>query len=189
MRKLTALLTIAMALLAALPAAASQRDRTDDRNRYDRADRRVSVDGRVRSVSRERDGVRVYLDRGNYSFFVPASIIGRRQFRVGMEVRLAGVLRAGTVWVDDVGWPMDGQLADAIVVGRVERLNPFEQRMVVRDERGKLIDVDARSLGSDERRSHRLDFSDVRRGQRVTLRGRWERGTFRASRIESISPR
>ena len=39
---------------------------------YDhRSDNRVTVEGRVRSVNRERDGYRVELDRGGYSFWVP----------------------------------------------------------------------------------------------------------------------
>ena len=183
MRNLTALLTITLALLAAMPAAA-QRDRSEGPYRFESRDRRVSVEGRVRSVSRERDGVRVYLDRGNYSFFVPTSLLGRRTLRAGMELRLAGVIRGGTVWVDDIGWPSE---ADELVSGRVERVNPFERRLVVRDDRGRLIEIDARAVG--EERRHRLDLSDVRRGDRVTLRGRWERGTFHAFRIESISAR
>jgi len=38
-----------------------------------RHDNRISESGKIRSFKQERDGYRVYLDRGNYSYWVPQS--------------------------------------------------------------------------------------------------------------------
>ena len=171
MRKLTALLTLTIALLAALPA---------------HADRRVSAQGRIKSVYGERDHYRVVLDRGDYSFRIPASLLGRRELRVGMNVRLEGVYRGGYVWVDNVDFITPSERWDDYVTGRIERINRYEQRLTLRDERGRVIDVELR--GADERH-RRNDINDLHRGDRVTLRGRWQGGTFYLYRIESIAPR
>jgi hypothetical protein len=173
MRKLTVLLVTAIVLFAAMPAAAAR-------------DVRVSVEGRIRSFSHDRDGYRVYLDRGDYSFRVPDSLLGRRSLRVGLEVRFAGVSRNGHVWVDDIGWLSENDRYDDYLRGRVERVNIRDERLVVRDERGRLIEVDGRAV---DERHRRLDLGDVHRGDRITLRGRWDHGTFRALRIDSISAR
>lgn len=175
MRKMTALLTLTIALVAAIPAAAARPNR-------------VSIEGRIRTLAREYDGYRVTLDRGDYLFRVPDSVVGRRPLRVGALIRFAGVTRGGYVWVDEVVWPSDRDRDDDYLTGRVERVNRFEQRVWLRDDRGRLIEVDGRSIGEGERR-YRQDLTDLHRGDRVTLRGRWERGTFRAYRIENVSPR
>lgn len=166
MRKLTALLILSLSLIA--------------------ASRHISVEGRVRSAVRDRDGYRVYLERSTYSFFVPASLLGRRPLRAGAEVRLDGVLRGGTVWVDDIDWRDRIDRYDDTVTGRVDRFNRFEQRIVIRDDRGRMIDIDLRSV---DERHRRFDIGDIHRGDRITVRGRWERGTFYAFRIENVSPR
>ncbi len=166
MRKLTAIVVIA--LLAATAAYAQ---------------RHVVEQGRIRSVSAERDTYRVYLDHGDYSFRVPFSLLGRRDLRPGMFVRFEGVYRGGHVWVEEISWPNERR--DEFLSGRVERVNRSELRLWVRDERGRLVEIDGRGIES----RRRLDFGDIRRGDRVTLRGRWERSTFYANRVENISSR
>jgi len=169
MRHLTAFFTLTLVLLAAMPAAAA---------------RHVATEGRIRSYSYDRshDGYRVTLEHDSYSFWIPASVLGRRQLRVGAEVRIAGNTRGDYVWVDDLAFIDRG--GEEFLSGRIERLNRYEQRLTLHDERGRTIEVDARPVS--EERGRRLQFADLHRGDRVTLRGRWERGTFRAFRIESI---
>jgi len=197
MRKtsLAALFTTTLALFAAMPATA-QRDRRDPHDRYgtETRDNRVSEQGRIRSFRAERDGYRVYLDRGNYSFWVPDSLLGRRKLRVGLDVRLGGVYRGGYVWVDVLGWPNEPYYNDGesnrdrygrdTVSGRVERVDLRQERLLLREDRsGRIVEVDARAV---DERHRRLDLGDVRRGDRVTLRGTWEHGKFHAIRIESL---
>jgi len=166
---MSALFALTLALFAAMPAAAQ---------------RRVSTEGRITGVTHEHDGDRIYLDRGNYSFWVPSSVLGRRTLRVRDQVRLSGVYRGGAVRVDNLDFiSRDSDDGTVYLSGRVERVNRYEQRLVLRDERGRTIDVELR--GADERH-RRLDIGDVHRGDRITLRGRWERGTFYAWRIESV---
>ncbi|HEV2721121.1 MAG TPA: hypothetical protein VG323_13955 [Thermoanaerobaculia bacterium] len=175
MRKLTGFLALTFVLLLALPAF---------------ADRRVAVEGRVRSFTAEREGYRVYLERSDYSFWIPNSLLGRRSLRVGAEVRVAGVYRerGRFVSVDDFGWrePERVERYEDLLSGRVERVNYREERLVVRDERGRMIDVDTRVVDD---RHPRLDIDNIHRGDRITLRGRWDHGMFRAVRVESIRGR
>jgi hypothetical protein len=192
---LAATFTTALALFAATPASA-QRDQRDPRYRSETRDNRVSVQGHIRTFRAERDGYRVYLDRGNDSFWIPRSMLGRRQLRVGLDIRLGGVFRGGYVWVDALGWPGDAYYRDGesnrydygygrdLVSGRVERVDYRAERLVLRDDRsGRVIEIDTRAADD---RHRRLDISDVHRGDRITLRGTWEHGVFRAFRIESI---
>jgi hypothetical protein len=173
MRKMSVLFALTFVILAAMPAAAQ---------------RRVSIEGRVTGVVHEHDGDRVNLDRGNYSFWVPSSLLGRRQLRIGDQVRLAGVYRGSVVRVDDLDWISHYPEGDvSYLSGRVEQVNRFEQRLVLRDDRGRKIDVDGRSI-SDNRRRH-IELNEIRRGDTVTLRGRWTHGTFYALRIETLSAR
>ena len=173
MRKMSVLFALTFAILAAMPAAAQ---------------RRVSAEGRVTNLTHEHDGDRVSLDRGNYSLWVPSSVLGRRPLRVGDQVRLGGVYRGGIVRVDDLDWISRYPEGNASYLsGRVERVNRFEQRLTLRDDRGRKIEVEGRSIGDDRHR--RIELNDIHRGDYVTLRGRWERGTFSASRIENISAR
>jgi len=115
-------------------------------------------------------------------------VLGRRPLRVGDQVRLGGVYRGGVVRVDDLDWISRYPEGNASYLsGRVERVNRFEQRLTLRDDRGRKIEVEGRSIGDDRHRH--IELNDIHRGDYVTLRGRWERGTFSASRIENISAR
>ncbi len=181
MRKLIALLIATLAFVVAIPVSA-QRDR-DDRRQYENRDRRVSAEGRIRSFSRERDGYRIYLDRGNYSFWVPRSLLGRHELRTGLNVRFDGVQRGGSVWVDDIAWLGERDFGSDYLTGHVQRVDYRDERLVLRDDRGRTIEVNAAAVDAGP---HRADLRNVHRGDRITLRGKWERGYFRAFRIESI---
>jgi len=172
------------------------RDNRDNRG-YNRENdsRRYSGEGKVRSFSRERDGYRVYLDRGTHPFWIPSSRLGGHRLSVGLSIRLGGIFNNGYgyVEVDDLGWPNDGYYNDGyndgyrngygdVVRGVVQRVNYGRRTIDIRSDRG-FVTVDMRSLN----RRSRLDINDVRRGDRITISGAWIRGgVFDAGEIESI---
>jgi hypothetical protein len=97
MKKTKGLLVAATALsmLVGASAIADSRHRDETRGRYE-SQRGVTMEGRVRRVSPDRDGYRVELDRGGYAYYVPSSALrggrgGRGlDLRVGVSVRLYG---------------------------------------------------------------------------------------------------
>jgi len=166
-----------------------------DRNDRDRHDNRITESGKIRSFTHERDGYRVYLDRGNYSYWVPQSHLRGHRLSVGLSIRLGGIFDNGYVMVDDLGWPDDGGYNDGyyndgarygdVVRGVVDRVDFRRGTVNLRSDRG-YITVDMRSLN----RRSRLGIDDLRRGDRVTLSGTWIRGgLFDARRIDSIGTR
>jgi hypothetical protein len=164
--------------------------RRDDRsgNRSYRENERVSVQGRVTSLSRERDGYRMQLDSGRESYWVPQSYARSRgnDLRVGVSIVLGGVFRRGAVYVDAVSWPDRGGYADQENLrGTVERVDYRSGTVWVREDRsGRTVAVDLRSAAS---RSSRLGLDDIRRGDEIELTGRWSRGGgFDADRIDGI---
>jgi hypothetical protein len=157
-------------------------------------DGRISTTGQIRELHRERDGYRVVLDRGNYSYWVPASRVRDRGLRVGLSVRLGGIFRGGAVQVDVLGWPGDPYYNDSSyndgyrqvsIRGIVERVDYRQNVVVVTDQQSRRpITVDLRSIDS---RDSRLDAGDLRRGDRITVSGSWlGRDVFGADRIENI---
>ncbi len=172
----------------------------NDNNNYrneSRNNNRFSEQGRVRSFTRERDGYRVYLDRGAHSYWVPSSRLGRRQLRVGIDIRLGGIFNGSYVDVDALGYPGDPYYNDpyyngggysdryneGFLSGRVERVDYRFGTLLLRDNRsGRVIEVNMRS--TEHRRG--LDFEDVRRGDLITLAGSWDDGYFHAYRIDSV---
>jgi hypothetical protein len=161
------------------------------------AQKSVTMEGRIRSVDRERDGYRVQLDRGGYSYFVPESAYrswrGRApgiELRAGINIRLSGLLDPrGYVYVSNADWIDDsndyndrydnnrGQLR-----GIVQDVDVRRGIAVIRDENsGRQVTVAMRR--SSERG---VDLNDIHRGDRVTFEGDWTRGIFEARRIESV---
>jgi hypothetical protein len=183
-----------------------RRDSTDSRggiqsgrgsgsNGSHRDNERVTTAGKVSSFSRERDGYRVRLDRGNESYWVPSSRLrnGGRDLRVGVSISLGGIFRGGMINVDAVSWPGDngvynrGGYDQGLVRGVVDRVDSRTGALRLRDAAtGRLIDVDMRSTA----RGSRVDLNDLRRGDTVTLSGEWLRGNvFSAYRIDSVNTR
>ncbi len=181
------------------------RDRGNDRGGY--SDRggyhdndRVTMEGHVRSFNRERDGFRVQLDRGNYSYFIPERHLrNRRDFRVGVSIRLGGVFRGGSIFVDAVDFPGGGGFYDpyhegrggydyATVRGVVDRIDFRRDTLVLREQStGRFVIVDMRD---SDRRYRSVDLDDLRRGDFLVLSGEWIRGNvFAASRVESVRSR
>ncbi len=178
------------------------------RNQGRRNDGRISELGRIRSYSHERGGYRIYLDHGNYSYWIPESRLLGRRLAVGLSLRLGGIFRGGLIDVDLLGWPGDpyyndpyyndryyndpyyagdgyGYGASDEIRGVVERVDYRSGTLLLRDEyRGGIVTVDMRSI---DRRTSRLDFDDMRPGDRVTLSGSWLRGGyFGAVQVDAV---
>jgi len=168
-----------------------QSSRDDDNRRY-RDNERVTVSGRVQSFRQERDGYRLNLDRDRYSYWVPGSHFRNRSrgLRVGINVRLGGVFRGGSIYVDNVGWPDDGyynndRYRDDYLRGVVERVDLRRDILVLRhDSSGRYVSVDMRR--TDSRRDRSIDLNDLRRGDYVSLSGDWSRVVFTAYRTENV---
>jgi hypothetical protein len=157
--------------------AATPRDnasRSNASNAY-RDNQRINASGRVSSFSRERDGYRVQLDRGQ-SFWVPQATFGNRarDLRVGVSISLGGIFRGGSLYADAVSWPGEyGQYGIAsgydggFVRGVVDRVDYRTGTFWLQDDAsGRLItaDLNGRSLGN------------LRPGEYVELTGQWIRG-------------
>jgi hypothetical protein len=151
-------------------------NRRNESNRSDRDNERVTVEGRISSLARERDGYRVNLDRRGYSYWLPSSRLRGRDLRVGLSIRLGGVFRGGMVYVDDLGYD------DGYVRGVVDRIDYRRGILTLRDEySGRFVTVD---MVRADRRS-RIGLDDLRRGDYVTLAGDWTRGgIFQAYRVD-----
>jgi hypothetical protein len=166
-----------------------QRGDRHDNQRYDnnrqsyRDNQRVNVTGRVESFSRERDGYRVRLDRGE-SYWIPSSRLGGRELRVGIDIGLGGIFRGGSINIDTVSWPggydrgYDRAYESGFVRGVVDRIDRRDGTALIRDSASRReITVDLRDAG----------FARLRRGDYVELSGRWTRGgVFDAYRIDSV---
>lgn len=170
--------------------------------RYERQN--ISVEGRITSITRERDGFRVQLDRGGYSFWTRDRSVasGRRgigrvsDLRVGVSIRIGGIYepRFGYVVADDIACideagyrndgyrNRDGYYVNTILRATVERVDDRRFLVFAHDESGRFVTIDL----SRADRHRGVDVRDLRRGDQITLAGSWVRGdTFSADRIES----
>lgn len=165
-----------------------QRDngnRSNDNNGY-RENQRINATGKVSSFSRERDGYRVQLDRGQ-SFWVPQATFGNRarDLRVGVSIGLGGIFRGGSIYADAVSWPDQYGYGNGydrgFVRGVVDRVDYRTGTVWIRDDAsGRIIaaDVNGRSL------------RNLRRGEYVELTGQWIRGgVFDVASVGSIRTR
>lgn len=212
MKRINGLSAAAMvvAMVASTSAFADSRPRNeswrnDDRGRSEarggyRDNERVTMEGKVRSFTRERDGYRVQLDNRSDSFFVPERHIrNRNDFRVGISIRLGGVFRGGSIYVDTCDYPSGGQSYDPYysgnggsygrydrsVAGTVERIDIRSGSLVVRDDdTGRFVTVDMRRA---DRQARAIDLDDLRRGDYVSFSGEWRGGVFAAYRVDNVS--
>lgn len=181
---------LASAPAFAAPGASAQEDRDDHhRNEMRHDNERVEHQGHVRSFTRERDGYRIYVDNDERSFWVPADRLNR-PLTVGLAINLGGVFRGGLVNVDAVTWPEEHVNGDRDL--RREDVRRENERVELR---GVVDRIDYRShtlwLRSEGRRTRvdmrDRDLRDVRRGDRISLGGKWiGGGNFTAYRIDHI---
>jgi hypothetical protein len=165
--------------------------------------RSQTMQGRVRSFSRESDGYRVQFDRDNHWYHVPQSAFRGRhnELRIGVSLRLGGYFGGDDFYADSCDF-IDGAYynddrdyrdnrgyrngyGNDSVSGIVERVDFRRGTMLLRDGRsGRRIEV-VMAGGSRNRRG--VDLNDVRRGDRISLSGDWRRGgVFEAYNIDSI---
>jgi hypothetical protein len=150
---------------------------------------RGSVEGRVTSMSRERDRYRITLADSGYTFWVPRDVVREDDIRVDRRVRLSGYVNHGNMQVESVTVLSDNhgyerreeRRDDRWRKGVVESINRRLNYITIRDdESGRYIKVDVRHM--DRERPVRV--WDIRRGDRIRVRGNWEdRDTFDAERI------
>jgi hypothetical protein len=136
------------------------------RNDIRRENERVTLEGHVRSFTRERDGYRVYVDNDDRSFWVPADRLNH-PLRVGLAINLGGIFRGGLVNVDAVTWPEEHGYGDRgreqiELRGVVDRIDYRSRTLWLRSD-GRVTRVDMRDR----------DLREIRRGDRVSLGGQW----------------
>ena len=168
---------------------------------YDHRDhdrRNVSVEGRVTNITREREGYRVTLDRGGYSFWVRDLNAGRHGhgvLRVGINVRMGGIYepRYGYVIADTYDWLDEGPVPTPVyrtatlIRGSVDRINRRDQMLWLRLDDGRVVNVDMTRNDRHWNRNRGIDIDQLHRGDRVTLSGFWtRRDLFEVNHVESL---
>jgi hypothetical protein len=149
-----------------------------------RDNQRVALSGRISSFSRENNGYRVRLDRGQ-SFFVPESYYRshNRNFGIGVSINLGGIFRGGDIYVDAGGYPVNagyGAYDNGFIRGVVDRVDYRTGIALVRDDaNGRLIEADMRAASRYT--------GDLRPGDFVELSGQWVRGNiFAVTQVDNV---
>jgi len=180
-----------------LYATVSVADQGRDYERRDHDRRNVTLEGRVTRITPEREGYRVMLDRGDYSFWVRDLNTGRHghvALRVGANIRIGGFYepRYGYVVADSYDWLDEGPIPPPVyrtailIHGRIERINRREETLWLRLEDGRMVNVDM-TRNDHHWNNRRVDIDDLHRGDRVTLSGNWTgRDLFLVNHVENI---
>jgi hypothetical protein len=82
------------------------------RNGIPRSDGRVSMLGRISRYEHGRGGYRIWVGGSLYPYWVPESYFLRHRIGIGLDLRLGGIFRDGSVYVDYLGWPGDAFYTD-----------------------------------------------------------------------------
>jgi hypothetical protein len=191
--KLMAITMLAATTFTTSALAESRHQRETVPSRSDsRIARSISVEGRVTDIDRERNGIVIRIDNGRYTLWADSSLDVDARTRNGSRlrnlergdyIRATGVVsERGIINVRDLDLLRDADRRNgrndrnALLSGTVESYDERRNVLYVRDGRSRsVITVDVRN----ER------LRDVRRGDRVTIRGGWERnGTFDAEKID-----
>jgi hypothetical protein len=165
--------------------------------------RQVSVEGRIRDIDRDRNQIVIRLDRGGYVLLVEPQMRvetvsnrmsnrrGRasvRQLERGDSIRATGYAdRGGRMNVERLTLLREeddrGGADDRSLTGIVQSVDRRGEVLWVEVQRtGRTVAVDVRRV---DRNSRRFDVDDLRRGDRVTVRGDWQKnGRFEAERVE-----
>lgn len=195
-------IAIAVATLATASAFADSRhrDRTNDDWRTARNGRRVTVEGRIRSIDQERNGFVIRLNDGNV-IFAPRNVdvdgYGRnrhanaRDLDRGDRIRATGYVEGrNTLYVDRIELLRDDddrrrddpRHDERHITGTVQGVELNRGILWLRDDRsGRVVQVRVRHR---ERDDASRDLDNLRRGDRVTVGGEFQRnGEFEADRI------
>ena len=152
---------------------------------------RITGEGRINRMMHERGGYRVWLDRGQYSYFVPEARFRLFPLRLGLSIRFGGFYDPlGYVNVYDIdpfdyapayGSPVYGAPAysSGLLRGVVESVDYRRGTVVLNDDASGQF-VTATMNGRDRR------FEDLRPGDWVELSGDFGRGGFEAYRVENF---
>jgi hypothetical protein len=151
---------------------------------------RTSVEGRITSITRERDEYRVTLEQSGATFYVSRNAVRESNLGVDTRVRFAGNMHRGVMTVDSVtvlsgrgdrGERRRAQEENGSMRGVVESLNRHLNYLTIRDDStGRYIKIDVRHMD----RERPVNVWAIRRGDHVRVRGQWEnRDTFDAERI------
>jgi hypothetical protein len=199
-KKLAAIAVVAMTLATPSLFADNRRQETTDgwRGRSHNA-RQVTVEGRIRDIDRDRNQFVIRLDRGAYVLVADAqtrveAISNRRgrtnvrQLERGDSIRAIGDLdRGGRVSIERITLVREEDARrdadDRYLTGVVQSVDRRGEVLWVEVQRtGRVVAVDVRRV---DRNSRRFDVDDLRRGDRITVRGDWQRnGRFEAERVE-----
>ena len=189
--KKLAALTLIIATLAATSLFADNRRRetTDDWRGRSHDSQRVTVEGRVRDIDRDRNEIVIRLDRGGYTLRLDRDrdVAGPRRIERGDYIRATGRVYNGTLRVSDIDLLRSedrrGGSDDRYLTGIVTNVDRRGNVVWVELERtGRVVAVDLRRVDSNRRV---YDVDDLRRGDRITVRGDWQRnGRFEAERVE-----
>jgi len=194
--KLTAALTL-MTLVVSSSAFAETRPRRDTKAyRYD--SRVVTVEGRIRDLDRDRNGIVIRLDRGGYVLFASRDVEvyarSRRghsslhQLERGDHIRATGQLRSRGMRVDTITLVREEDdrrdRDDHRLRGVVQSVDPWRRMVLLREDRsGRVIAVDLRDAERDDRRGRWNDLHNVHRGDRMIVSGDWRsNGRFEGER-------
>src|SRR6185503_1172013 len=189
-KKLAAIAAIAMTLATPSLFADNRRQETTDgwRGRSHNS-RQVSVEGRIRDIDRDRNQFVIRLDRGGYVLIAEPQMRvetvsnrrGRasvRQLERGDAIRATGYVdRAGRMNVERITLVREeddrGGSDDRFLTGIVQSVDRRGEVLWVEVQRtGRIVAVDVRRV---DRNSRRFDVDDLRRGDRITVRGDWQR--------------
>jgi hypothetical protein len=180
----------ALAAILAVPSLfAEQRHsgRSDEWRGRQYESQRVTVEGRVRDIDRSRNDFVIRLDRNDYVLRVDRNTNGLRGLERGDYVRVVGTLNRGTLYVDRINELRDedrrGGRDDSYIVGVVQNVDRRGNVVWIELERSnRVVAVDVRRV---DRNRHQYDVDDLRRGDRITVRGDWQRnGRFEAERLD-----
>lgn len=200
-RKLATVLALMTTLLTtSLFADSRHRQTTNDWRNERHSSRRITVEGRIRDIDRDRNGFVIRLGRGQRLLFAEAdtrveTISNRQQRRArvrqlesGDYIRAIGTTNSrGVLYVDRITLVRQeddrGGRDDRYLTGVVERVDRRGDVVYIAEQRsGRVIAVDTRRV---DRADHRYDVDDLRRGDRITIRGDWRRdGRFEAERLD-----
>jgi hypothetical protein len=179
--KLAALTVLALTLATSSLFADNRRPQTTDGWRAGSNDsRRVTVEGRIRDIDRDRNEFVIRLDRGGYEIIANRDVNGLRRLERGDYARFTGTVSRGRLYVDRITEVRDednrGGRDDRNLTGIVQNVDRRAEVLYV-DVRGSrgVVAVDVRNT----------NVRNVRRGDRVRVRGDWQRnGRFEAERVE-----